>query len=271
MSPRPELATRNAEHKARAALVAFYATMVSGRRFAGRQVRALRRKAPDGRRVKRYVETHPTRKLQLGTGPNPLEGWLNTDLLPDTYPEYRDRLVFLDAARRFPFHDMTFDYIFSEHQIEHIPEPAARTMVDECLRVLRPGGRVRIATPDLAAIVRLYDDPLDEVERHYVDWVMATFRPNIGSGNRRCYVINHMFKDHKHQFIYDYETLAAVLADAGFVDVSRWKAGESGDPALRGIERHGQAIGDDSVNDFETLVVEAARPSAEADRHRETR
>ena len=224
----------------------------------------------DRRRIRRYVDAHPTKKLQLGTGSNPLDDWLNTDLLPDTYPECRDKIVFLDATRPFPFDDMTFDYIFSEHQIEHVPEPAAHTMIDECWRVLRPGGRVRIATPDLAAIVGLYAEPLDEVERHYIDWVMARFRPNIRSGSRRCYVVNHMFKDHKHQFIYDYETLSALLTGAGFVDVSRWKPGESSDPLLRGIERHGHAIGDDSVNDFETLVVEAVRGPADAGRRAET-
>jgi predicted SAM-dependent methyltransferase len=239
--------------------------MVGARWVAGRRVRTIRRKVLDPRRIRRYVAAHPVRKLQIGTGPNPLPGWLNTDLLPDFYPEHRGKIVFLDAARPFPFDDRTFDYVFSEHQIEHIPEAAARAMVRECFRVLRPGGRVRVATPDLAAILGLYDHPLDETERHYVEWVMARFRPGIQSGNRRCYVINHMFKGHKHQFIYDYETLAALLTDAGFAEVVQWNAGQSGDPVLRGIESHGQAIGDERVNSFETLVVEAIRATAAGD------
>jgi predicted SAM-dependent methyltransferase len=218
------------------------------------------RKALDPHRVRQYVDTQAVRKLQIGTGPNPLPGWLNTDLLPDTYPEHRSRIVLLDAARAFPFDDMAFDYVFSEHQIEHISEAAAHTMVRECFRVLRPGGRIRVATPDLAAIVGLYDGPLDELEQHYVDWVMARFRPGIGWGNHRCHVINHMFMDHKHQFIYDYETLVALLSDAGFVEAVRWNPGESGDSALRGIEVHGLAIGDERANNFETMAVEAVRP-----------
>jgi predicted SAM-dependent methyltransferase len=235
--------------------------LIAGRRFAGRKVRAIRRKALDPHRIRRYVAAHPVRKLQIGAGPNLLPGWLNTDLQPDTYPEHRDRTVLLDASRPFPFDDMTFDYVFSEHQIEHIPEPAAHTMIRECFRVLRPGGRIRVATPDLAAIVGLYGDPLDELAQHYVDWVMARFRPDVRSGNRRCHVINHMFMDHNHQFIYDYETLVALLSDAGFVEAVRWNPGESSDSALRGIETHGQAIGDERVNSFETMVVEAVRPA----------
>lgn len=241
-------------------------TFLTGQHFAGRKVRAIRRRVLDPLRITRYLRTQPVRKLQIGTGPNPLRGWLNTDLLPDTYPEHRDEIVFLDAARPFPFDDMTFDYVFSEHQIEHIPEPAAHSMIRECFRILRPGGRVRIGTPDLAAILGLYDEPLDETQRRYVEWVMTRFRPNVRFGNKRCYVINHMFTDHKHQFIYDLETLSAILADAGFAEIVRWNPGESDDPVLRGLESHGQAIGDEEVNRFETMVVEAVRPSPAVDK-----
>ena len=231
---------------------------------AGLQVRALRRRVVDGRAISRYVQAHSVRKLQLGTGPNPLPGWLNTDLLPDTYPEHRNQIVFLDATKPFPLYATTFDYVFSEHQIEHVTEPDARSMLKECFRILRPGGRVRIATPDLKAILALYEDPLDERARHYIDWVVTRFLPNVRSGNKRCYVINQMFMAYKHRFIYDHETLAALLTDAGFVELVRQQPGESDDPVLRGVEAHGRAIGDEGVNRFETLVIEAVRPSAGA-------
>jgi predicted SAM-dependent methyltransferase len=234
--------------------------LVRGRHLAGRHVRSIQRRALDPRRIERYVETHAVRKLQIGTGPNPLPGWLNTDVAPDTYPEHRSTIVQLDATKPFPLDDMTFNYVFTEHQIEHIAEPSAHLMAAECFRVLRPGGRIRIATPDLARIIGLYGEQLNEVERHYVEWVMTRFRPNVHSGNRRCYVINHMFTDHSHRFIYDYETLLALLSEAGFVDPVRCNPGESSDPELRRLETHGHAIGDERVNSFETMVVEAVRP-----------
>jgi predicted SAM-dependent methyltransferase len=241
--------------------VTCYRIVRGGWRVGVKEGRVLRRLVFDRFRIKRYVGTHRVRKLQVGTGPNPLPGWLNTDLFPDTYAEYRDDVIFLDASQALPLDDTSFDYVFSEHQIEHIPEPDARAMVREFFRILRPGGRVRIATPDLAAIIGLYRNPLDDLRRHYVDWVMANFLPNVESGNRRCYVVNQMFTAHKHRFIYDEETLAAILADAGFRDIQRYEPGESGDPALRGVEAHGRAIGDERVNRFETLVLEAVRPA----------
>jgi predicted SAM-dependent methyltransferase len=228
-----------------------------------RQTRSRLRRALDPIAIRRYLGTHRVRKLQIGTGPNPLTGWLNTDL--DIDPQHRDLVVFLDATKRFPFDDMTFDYILSEHQIEHIAEADALAMVRECFRVLRPGGRVRIATPDLAAIVRLYDDPLDHAEQHYVEWAMATLRPDVRSGNPRCYVINQMFGAYGHRFIYDHDTLSQIISGVGFVDVGRQRPGESDDPVLRGVESHGRALGDEEVNRLETMVLEATRPPARAD------
>jgi predicted SAM-dependent methyltransferase len=222
-------------------------------------VRRLRRRIRDRRLIDRYVQANNVRKLQIGTGSNPLPGWLNTDLLPDTYPEYRDRILFLDATKPFPLDDMSFDYVFSEHQIEHLSVAEAIVMFEECFRVLRPSGRLRLATPDLAVMVGLYADPISDVAQDYVRWVMETFWPEAKSGNERCYVINHIFMFHRHRFIYDYETLSALLTDVGFVDIARWEAGESHDLALRGLEAHGTIMGD-ALNRFETLVIEAVRP-----------
>jgi predicted SAM-dependent methyltransferase len=230
---------------------------------AAARARAVRRRRLDRGRIERYLDTHIVKKLQLGTGPNPLPGWLNTDLRPDSYLEHRETVVFLDAAKPFPFPSATFDYVFSEHLIEHITEPEARGTVAQCFRVLGPGGRVRIATPDLAAIVRLYAEPLGEIERQYIDWVMERFLPPRESGNRRCYVVNQMFHGHGHRFIYDEETLRGLLADAGFVEIERRGLGESLDPALRGVEGHGRAIGNEDANRLETMVIEGVRPPRE--------
>src|SRR5512133_1085151 len=48
---------------------------------AGVRVRMLRRRVRDRRLIDRYVQRNGVRKLQIGTGSNPLPDWLNTDLL----------------------------------------------------------------------------------------------------------------------------------------------------------------------------------------------
>jgi predicted SAM-dependent methyltransferase len=225
-----------------------------------RRARALRRRTLDPVIITQYLDTHSVAKLQIGAGPNPLMGWLNTDLAPEAHTEHQSQLVFLDACKRFPLADMSFDYVSCEHMIEHVSVAEAHHMLGECLRVLRPGGRIRIATPDLTRIIAIYDDPLSDLERHYIDWVMTTLKPGVRGGNPRCYVINEMFSAYGHRFIYDQETLSAILAEAGFVAVARWQPGESDDPELRGIESHGRALGDEDVNRLETMVLEATRP-----------
>jgi len=89
----------------------------------------------------KYLQTHQLKKLQLGTSNNFLDGWLNTDVLPD-----HASAAYLDATVRFPFDDTTFDYIMAEHMIEDVEYQAAQFMLRECFRVLKPGGRVRFAT-----------------------------------------------------------------------------------------------------------------------------
>src|SRR5262249_45251050 len=110
---------------------------------------AERRSRP--RHIQEYLRANTTRKLQLGAGPTSLPGLLSTDVAP-----YSPTTVQLDATKRFPFENGVFDYIFTEHMIEHISWGEGNRMLQECHRVLRPGGIIRIATPDLAVLLDLY-------------------------------------------------------------------------------------------------------------------
>jgi len=117
------------------------------------QARRTKHRLTDPETIRAYLAAHDVRALQLGAGPNALDGWLNTDIAPS-----RRGIAYLDATRPFPLEDETFDYVFSEHQIEHIEARHALPMLRECFRVLKPGGRLRIATPDLAVVIGLYDE-----------------------------------------------------------------------------------------------------------------
>jgi ubiquinone/menaquinone biosynthesis C-methylase UbiE len=173
-------------------------------------------------------------------------------------------MVMLDARTRFPLPDVSFDYIASEHQISILTVTEGMGMLRECFRVLRPHGRLRIATPDLASFLGLYGDHPDDAQRHYMDWVMRRYWPDIRTDSPQTFVINKMLNGHGHQFIYDNTTLAALLSDAGFTDITVWSPGESSVPELRGVESHGRALGDEAVNRFETMVLEAVRPAGSA-------
>lgn len=204
--------------------------------------------------IRSYLRAAAEPRLQIGTGPNPLPGWLNTTLTP-----FQPGTTFLDASRPFPIPAASFALIFGEHVIEHLEFHEAALMLDECFRVLRPGGRLRLATPDLAQVIALYTRPGAPPQNAYIRWIMDTFRPQIGEYNP-AHVINQSFHGWRHKFIYDAPTLLQALKNAGFTDIQRLEPGESDDERLRGIEQHGDLVDNDAAMRYETMVYEAQKP-----------
>jgi predicted SAM-dependent methyltransferase len=188
------------------------------------------------------------RKLQIGSSSNVLNGWFNTDLLP-----FYNGALFLDATELFPFEDNTFDYIFSEHMIEHITYKEGLSMLRECYRVLKPGGKIRIATPDLEIIAGIYAKDKSESQKQYIKSVVDMWLTDVGV-YQECFVINQIF-GFGHEFIYDYQILKYALETVGFVKISRCEPGESNEEVFQNIDIHKN----DYIK-FETMVLEAKRP-----------
>jgi predicted SAM-dependent methyltransferase len=224
-------------------------------------VRAVRRNWlwPARRRsvVDAYFAKHLVRKLHLGTGPDfLLDGWLASDL----NPHYDRGIVYLDATQPFPFEDRAFEYVFSEHQIEHLTYPEGLFMLRECLRVLKPGGKLRLATPDLRVYLDLFARDLTDQQKRYIRYHMDKFLPGVGLYHPAL-VLNNEARNWGHRFLYDATTLEDALKKAGFVSLKRCASGESDDPNLKGIEFHGKVVKNEEMNAFETMVFEAQRPA----------
>ena len=199
-----------------------------------------------------YRRTHPVRRLHLGCSALLRPGWFNTD----KYPR-RIGVAFCDATGRYPFENDAFDYVFTEHMIEHVPYAGGKSLVRECLRVLKPGGKLRIATPDLDRILALRQ-PTTPLEKEYVHYALGAI-PEVVDG-QISFFINQFIRAWGHTFIYDRETLSGLMRSAGFIDVTEWRPGESNDPDLTGIERHGETFPNPEFNLIESMVFEGTKP-----------
>lgn len=96
--------------------------------------------------------------LNIGCGSRFHEDWVNMDIVPHGY----GTLVH-NAATGLPFPDNSFEAVYHSHVLEHLPRRDAPFLIRECLRVLKPGGIIRVAVPDLETQCRLYLGLLDRV------------------------------------------------------------------------------------------------------------
>ncbi len=207
----------------------------------------------DKRIIKKYLRTSRIKKLQIGAGENFLEGWLNSDI------DLRsDEKVYLDAKKSFPFEDSTFNYIFCEHTIEHLTYREGLTMLSECHRVLEPGGKIRIATPDLHFLHDLYVSNKSELQKKYLKWAIKKFNIRCLPLDPTTFIINNFFKAWGHKFIYDSNVLRYILENAGFIHIKRCHLNNSDDEELRRLENMGRMP--PVFLELETMFFEATKP-----------
>jgi predicted SAM-dependent methyltransferase len=203
------------------------------------------------RRVQRYLAGAPDPRLHLGAGPHRLQGWLNSDLVAGP--------VHLDLARPLPLPDGAFAYVFAEHVIEHLAEQAGAALLVELHRVARPGGVVRLTTPDLRKVIALYEDRNPVVARDDYASYLATQTGK--SYEQPCRLFNDYLRLWGHRYVYDEDDLTSKCMAAGFAEVVRREPGESVHAMLRGIEHHGEAPW---VNHAEAMCLEATKAPVEA-------
>jgi len=157
---------------------------------------------------KRKERNRPDIKLHVGCGENYFDGWINVDI------DSSKADIFHDLAKPLWFYDNTVDFIYSEHFIEHIGINHAQNMFKEFYRVLKPGGILRIATPDLDYMVEKYTSASwkdqDWIETYNYQWIQT-----------RAEMLNVCFREWGHQYLYDAEELERRLREVGFGKILR--------------------------------------------------
>ena len=150
------------------------------------------------------------------------DGWLNADFVYTRLPvgfvceDWRTGRYILrqDAGHRWPFEDGSFDIVYSEHMFEHILPMDGATFLREMYRVLRPGGIMRVTTPDLEKYLVGY---VQRKENNFLQEHAARFPPmgKLGPPYTAATIVNNIFRNYEHRWVYDFEEFVACAAKAG--------------------------------------------------------
>jgi SAM-dependent methyltransferase len=103
--------------------------------------------------------------LNIGCGDRFDPGWTNLDV-----DSHFPGVLTHDARKGLPFPDGSFDVVYHSHVLEHFDAKNGAALLRECHRVLRQGGIVRVAVPDLERIAQLYLSSLENVLNGKTDW-----------------------------------------------------------------------------------------------------
>jgi predicted SAM-dependent methyltransferase len=128
-------------------------------------------------------------------------------------------------------------------------------MLAECFRVLKPGGRIRISTPDLSFLMDLLSHERTELQERYVAWMSR--QAECDAAPNGVVVLNHFVRSWGHRFIYDDAVLCEALSSEGFSGIVRCEVGRSADPAFQGLENEARMPG--GFLRLESMVFEARR------------
>lgn len=143
------------------------------------------------------------KKLHIGCGDVYLEGWVNIDLnseIADLKHDLREPL---------PFEEKSVDFIYSEHFIEHLAFEEGLRCMKDFYRVLKNGGILRVATPDLRYLLFKYFffwKNQDWIKTYQYEWLETPAQ-----------MVNLSFREWGHQHLYDKQELLRLLHKAGFV------------------------------------------------------
>ena len=171
--------------------------------------------------------------LEIGAGAKKGDrGWTTIDMVPHCD-------IFWDMRRGLPFPDMSVEKLYSSHLFEHLTFKEAQVLLDECLRVLIPGGTFSICVPNARLFLHAYvhSQPLD-INKYFA------YKPAFNNTTLIDYVNYTAYMDGHHKYMFDEENLIHILRTKGFRNV-RLRAF---DPLLDMKER-----------DFESLYAEAEK------------
>jgi SAM-dependent methyltransferase len=218
------------------------------------------------------------KRLHMGCGQTYLEGWINCDGAPSAhvfslFPKpirsllKRSGLIgketqhfwrflethpitYVNAREKWPFASGSIDIIYSSHVIDCFSTPHIRHFFQQAFRVLKPGGRIRLAGMNLAREVQIYLQQ-EDAER----LVSLISFPNPNEGTLPTRLKRALWPHITYRAHLDFGSYKKLLQETGFEQIVNLPPGETTIAQLEPInlwQRHGESV-----------YVEAIKPGHE--------
>jgi len=105
------------------------------------------------------------RRLEIGCGSKRIPGFETLNVVWDWHVDY-----IVDASGKLPFSESTFDLVYASHVLEHIPWYQVQDVLNEWVRLLKPGGRIEVWVPDGYKIAKsIIDFEERDIDNSYCD------------------------------------------------------------------------------------------------------
>ena len=187
-------------------------------------------------------------RLNIGCGATPTSGWKNYDnshsiklaksplktfilrslgLLSSEQMKFISmvktaNIFFANASCKIPEAEGSVEVIYSSHMLEHLDRDAAARFLREALRVLAPGGTIRLAVPNISYHIDNY-----LMHRDADRFIEDTFLTRSAPKNLVETLKYLFFGDRHHLWMYDGPSLCKFLHAAGFTDAKEMPAGST--------------------------------------------
>ncbi len=213
-----------------------------------------------------------TLKINIGCGQTPTKGWRNYDkswsirlakkpliafilrksgFLSEPQQQFisfakKENILWANAIKKIPEKNASVDVLYSSHMIEHIEKDDVGKFFKEARRILKSGGAIRIAVPNINYHVENYlkDGDADKL----IESTHLTRKsPKTIISKIKYFIIG----DRNHQWMYDGNSLCQLLSSSGFQEPQVMEAGSTNisDPgALDLKERSPESVFVEAIN-----------------------
>lgn len=193
-------------------------------------------------------------KVNIGSGFIGLKDWINYDnsivakaskfpflikllvrlkMLPSEFMTKWPPIKIRDGRKKMPLKNNSVDFVYTSHFLEHLYRHETIKVLFDSYRVLKSGGTIRIAVPDLDKLIDIYNKKdYKKFTMNYFDKNLPFTGADLFSAQFYPFECNQVkapglfskFQElflRRHKWMYNYDSMKCLLKHAGFVNIQK--------------------------------------------------